>query len=252
MNRPFLEQRSHSWLRRQIGSVRKLWFRLKHGRSPFEARYFDTRFVCTLGDSVAKGIAVNTYDNRQLRFLMDWARREKPDRFYDIGANLGLYACVLVGQGAVATAVAFEPDRNNRRLLERNIALNRLEERIAVRDYALGRQEAELAFREGAQDNRGTSRIVGEGKPNAATAGQYTVRVMPFDRVEDVSSETLMIKMDCEGFESEVLAGMQQALKRNRCLIQIEAFDDDNAETLKGLGYRHIGTIHADQYWVNF
>jgi len=126
MKHPFVHTRSHSWLRRQIGSVRKLWFRWRHGKAPFETRYFDTRFVCTLGDSVSKGIAVNTYDNRQLRFLMDWARREKPDRFYDIGANLGLYACVLVGQGVVASAVAFEPDRNNRRLLERNIALNRL------------------------------------------------------------------------------------------------------------------------------
>lgn len=252
MKHPFVQTRSHSWLRRQIGSVRKLWFRLKHGRSPFEARYFDTRFICTLSDSVAKGIAVNTYDNRQLQFLMDWARREKPDRFYDIGANLGLYACVLVRHGAVASAVAFEPDRNNRRLLERNIALNRLEERIVVRDYALGREETELAFREGGQDNRGTSRIVAQPGQDTATAGQYAVTVMPFDRAEDVSGETLMIKMDCEGFESEVIAGMHRALTRNRCLIQIEAFDDENAETLKGLGYRHIGTIHADQYWVNF
>ena len=252
MKRPFLQKRSHSWLRRQIGSIRKQWFRMKYGRAPFEARYFDTRFVCTLGDSVAKGIAVNTYDNRQLRFLMDWARREKPDRFYDIGANLGLYACVLVGQGAVASAVAFEPDRNNRRLLEANIALNRLEERINVRDYALGREEAELAFREGAQDNRGTSRIVAQPEKDSASTSQYAVRVMPFDRVEEIAGETLMIKMDCEGFEGEVIAGMRQALGRNRCLIQIEAFDDDNAETLKGLGYRHIGTIHADQYWVNF
>lgn len=121
-----------------------------------------------------------------------------------------------------------------------------------MRDYALGREEAELAFREGAQDNRGTSRIVGEGESDGASAGQYAVTVMPFDRVADVAGETLMIKMDCEGFESEVIAGMRQALGRNRCLIQIEAFDDDNAESLKSLGYRHIGTIHADQYWVNF
>ncbi len=252
MNRSFLERRSHSWLRRQTGSVRKQWFRWKYGDAPFEARYFDTRFLCTLADSVAKGIAVNTYDNRQLRFLMRWARREKPVRFYDIGANLGLYSCVLVRRGAVASAVAFEPDRNNRRLLERNIALNHLEERIAVRDYALGRDEDELAFREGAQDNRGTSRILGEGETDASTAGQYAVRVMPFDRVEVIAGETLMIKMDCEGFESEVIGGMQQALTRNRCLLQIEAFDDGNAETLEGLGYRHIGTISADQYWVNF
>ena len=252
MKHPFVHTRSHSWLRRQIGSVRKLWFRWRHGKASFETCYFDARFVCTLGDSVSKGIAVNTYDNRQLRFLMDWARREKPDRFYDIGANLGLYACVLVGQGVVASAVAFEPDRNNRRLLERNITLNRLEERIAVRDYALGREEAELAFREGAQANRGTSRIVVKGEPDAGCTGQYSVAVMPFDQVADVASETLMIKMDCEGFESEVIAGMHHALTRNRCLIQIEAFDDANAETLKSLGYHHIGTIHADQYWVNF
>lgn len=252
MNRPFLEQRSHSWLRRQIGSVRKQWFRWRHGQAPFEARYLDTRFICMLGDSVAKGIAVNTYDNRQLRFLMNWARREKPVRLYDIGANLGLYSCVLVRRGAVASAVAFEPDRNNRRLLERNIALNRLEECIIVRKYALGREEAERAFREGAQDNRGTSRIVAQGEADAVSHGQYAVRVMPFDRIEHVAGETLMIKMDCEGYESEVLAGMRQGLTRNRCLLQIEAFDDDNAETLTGLGYRHIGTIHADQYWVNF
>jgi hypothetical protein len=42
---------------------------------------------------------------------MSSAAAIKPDVFIDVGANLGLYTCVLLKNRLVPRAILFEPDR---------------------------------------------------------------------------------------------------------------------------------------------
>lgn len=248
---PFRIARTHSAWRKQWGGLRKRVLALRHGRAPFVARYLGARFRCDLADGVAKGIAANTYDHRQLAFLEGWARRERPDRFLDIGANLGLYSCVLVAGGAVPRATAFEPDARNRDALAGSVALNGLAQRVTIEPCALGAAAGEAWLDEGPAANRGTSRLADEREgAGSGAVRRYRVPVRRLDDLLDAHGETLLVKIDVEGREVGVLEGMARTLAANRCLVQVEAFDDAHARLLEGAGYRFLGSIANDRFWL--
>ena len=59
------------------------------------------------------------------------------DLFADVGANVGSYTILAPGVVGCRT-VAFEPDPVTAAALERNIALNRISERVETRKAAVG------------------------------------------------------------------------------------------------------------------
>ncbi|TVR11504.1 MAG: FkbM family methyltransferase [Salinarimonadaceae bacterium] len=242
---PRSHARSHSWARRQWGALRKRWLRLRYGDAEFVVEYFGARFACRLADGVGKGVALNTYDHRQLSLMLEEARREKPDLFLDIGANFGLYACILARNGAVAHAIAFEPDRRNEAQLRANIARNGLDEIVAVEPLALGPQTGEARLAEGPASNRGASRLV-DGEDDEAS---YTVPVRRLDDLVALTGARILAKIDVEGREAGVLAGMERLLRENRCFLQIEAFSDSHVAILEACGYMRLGAIANDQFW---
>jgi FkbM family methyltransferase len=254
--------RSHSFWRRQWGALRKRWLRLRHGEAHFLATYLGAQFACRLDDGVAKGMALNTYDHRQITRLMAWSRMEKPSLFIDIGANLGLYSCILVKNGCVPEALAFEPDRGNAQALTENIERNRLSGQIRIAQVALGAQEGEAWLAEGPHGNRGTSRLMdpdtqsagndaarGDREVAAAGTARYQVPLRRLDAMLDLRDACLMIKIDVEGREAGVLAGMADLLAGNRGLIQIEAFDEAYRQALETAGFVYRGSIACDHFW---
>ena len=64
------------------------------------------------------------------------------------------------------------------------------------------------------------------------------------------SDGSLAVKIDVEGFELEVLAGMQRTLKENRGIVQIESTTtrDSVVEFMRKCGYELV----ADFYWDLF
>lgn len=258
--------RSHSFWRRQWGALRKRWLRLRHGETPFVASYLGAQFACRLDDGVAKGMALNTYDHRQLTRLMAWSRTAEPSLFIDIGANLGLYSCILVKNGCAPEALAFEPDRGNAQALIENVERNGLSRQIRIAQVALGAQEGEAWLAEGPHSNRGTSRLMdppteagllttgdgatrGDREVAAAATARYRVLLHQLDSMLTLRDACLMIKIDVEGREAGVLAGMAELLAGNRGLIQIEAFDDGYRPFLEEAGFVYRGSIACDHFW---
>jgi len=47
-----------------------------------------------------------------------------------------------------------------------------------------------------------------------------------------------LVKIDVEGFENRVLAGMRNLLRQNKCVVQIKAFEPKPLEAMHDLGYR--------------
>jgi FkbM family methyltransferase len=129
---------------------------------------------------------------------------------FDIGANIGLTACIFSPKAAAV--YAFEPNPPVFRLLEENVRANALDN---VRPFALAI---------GAEP--GTTHFNGESAFGYMTAntGAPKVRVETIDRLVDQLRITRLdfLKIDVEGFEPAVLAGAEATIKRFNPVIYME------------------------------
>jgi FkbM family methyltransferase len=170
------------------------------------------------------------------------------DVFVDVGANEGmisLLAARLVGpQGRV---VAFEPNPVPRKIMEGNIRRNRITN-VEVRASGLGDIPGELRlFVPDVNTGEGTFTELA-GVPGTAITCPV---VIGDDALRGLRPRA--IKIDVEGFESRVLAGLRETLARDRPIVCIEmnaghlARDGSSLEAvarlLESLGYtgRRLG-----------
>lgn len=137
------------------------------------------------------------------------------DVFFDVGANIGLVSLIVAHQPRFRDGVVhgFEPEPRNLEHMRRNIAANDLTARVHAHDVALSKEEgtAELFVRGKAGEGRHS--LVSERGSTGAI--QVTLTTMEsFCRSRDVLPT--VVKIDVEGAEGEVLAGMTDLLKRHR------------------------------------
>lgn len=158
-----------------------------------------------------------------LEALLGELRRD--DVFYDVGANVGLYAC-LAADVVDAPVVAFEPHPENADRLARNVALNDAD--VSLYRCALAAEEgtAELEL---ALDEVGSAGHSLVGTPGKSGYGAVEVRKRRGDEL--VAAEGLpdptVLKIDVEGTERDVLEGLSETLSRPACrLVYCEVHPD--------------------------
>ncbi|HWH13666.1 MAG TPA: FkbM family methyltransferase [Miltoncostaeaceae bacterium] len=141
-----------------------------------------------------------------------WVRRllRPGDLVVDVGANVGFFtllAAAAVGPGGRVHAL--EPIPANAEVLERNLALNGLRN-VAVRRAAAGDHEGEIRLGLDHPDpgERGVSGHYTEGGAREAIA----VPVVTLDALLAGGPPARLVKIDVEGAEPRVLAGMARTL----------------------------------------
>lgn len=224
---------------------RSLWKRLDrlvHGDRYFMADYLGARFMVRATNVIGREISAGTYDLDQLDHMIAACARLRPTVFLDIGANAGLYTCILLKRGLVPRAVAFEPDRRNAVHLRANLLVNDLTDRVDLREIALGDSPGRLRLVPGPESNTGASRLAAAGDDG------YEVEVARFDDLLSLAGETLALKLDVEFHEPEALAGMPGLLHDNRGIAQIESWDhrDTVIATMQGHGWHLTAEFGPD------
>jgi len=174
----------------------------------------------------------------------------------DVGANLGLYSLIAAQSGNVADILAFEPDPRNYRQLQANLRLNRLTDRVRTFPIGLGSRDADATFLQENGRSTGQSRIVATAPAdtNRSRYTKTTIDVIQFDRHFKYSDGDILVKIDVEGHEQEVIAGMRNLLAGNRCQLQVEVFDASlgAVEDLLGkLGYAKTLEFGYDRIFSN-
>ncbi|MGC1447065.1 MAG: FkbM family methyltransferase, partial [Xanthobacteraceae bacterium] len=165
----------------------------------------------------------------------------KPDVFIDIGANLGLYTCIVMKNRRAPRAILFEPDRRNRVHLRANLLINDLlDADITINEVALGAAPGKFRLVPGPERDIGLSQIV-----ETAPAGQdcevgYEVEIVRFDDLVALSGKTLAVKIDIERYERKALAGMARTLADNRGVVQIEVLEarDETTALMAAAGFK--------------
>jgi FkbM family methyltransferase len=173
--------------------------------------------------------------------------------FYDIGANLGYYTVLLGQQPQITTVRSFEPFPALQLQIGSNVLINGLVDKWRGFQCALGdsKGEAELFYH---PFWLGTSSL----DKDWVQRSEYSIRVdvHTFDSLVDTRGERCFVKIDVEGLELSVLAGMQGFLRNNTVFLQIETTGERAAQVeavLHEAGYRPAGRASgADLYFSNF
>lgn len=146
--------------------------------------------------------------------------------FVDVGANIGRHA--LTGAsvvGEAGTVLAFEPNPPVREVLEENVRLNGFTGRVRIFSCALGAATSRSALRVPSTEipeasNMGLASLVDFGLPSDSVE-------VPVQTLDDVFEESGLVrcdvvKIDVQGYEAQVLAGMRTVLLRHRPRVVFE------------------------------
>lgn len=195
------------------------------------------------------------FETRQITRLAQLCLDRGVTRFFDIGANIGLYSVLLPRMApGVARVDAFEPVSGTRWRLAANLGLNGMAGRVHVHAVALSDREgsAEIAIDPGSTGVSTLSPSPDEIAHRAFSRSEAVPLAM-FDRYMPGLEGRLAFKIDVEGHELAVLAGMRETLQRADCVLQIEARARNAAAVdaaCADLGYSQIDGIDDDRFFL--
>ncbi len=145
--------------------------------------------------------------------------------FADIGANIGNHALFALKVLGVKKLIAFEPNPVAIAILQSNLGLNGVIERCDLRHLGFGlsdKAQGGLAMAVARPNkNLGGGKLVSGGDLQVIPGDQALAK----DNVD-------FIKIDVEGMEMQVLAGLAETIARCRPRIFIEVDDVNNAAFL--------------------
>ena len=201
--------------------LKKLLFELKYANKNEHTQKIGSltlRFNTT--DAYSKSWFYPRYDNGKIHepavSTLLLAALKPTDCFFDVGTNLGYFTCIAA-HTCTTTVHAFEMDAHCIPLLKGNLNMNQLEN-VVVNNVAVS-------------DKTGLERIPLLKQPNAGLQIIKTGEEKTFVEVKSITLDQYVktnslsptfLKIDVEGAEMNVLAGMTTLLKSNlQLLIEI-------------------------------
>lgn len=186
------------WLRWQIGSrilpgevvwpfVNDAWLSIRPGMT-----------------GATGNIYTGLHEFEDMAFVCHYLRPD--DLFVDVGANVGSYT-VLAAAAVGAACFSIEPLPQAFATLRRNIALNDMGGRVKALNVGLARQPGVLHFTSQLDT---VNHVLSDGETHANSVE------VPVRTLDDVvgNAAPALLKIDVEGYETEVLAGAERTLAK--------------------------------------
>ncbi len=192
------------------------------------------------GDGLARNLhwrGIKAYEAETLSVFERLARRG--GTVIDIGANTGLYSLLACAASPQVRVIAFEPVPRLYEHLRRNVELNGWGKRIELHDSAVSDASGTADFVL-PRSQVPTSAHLSSAAYRSHEGAVVTVPVARLDDV-DTGDDVRLIKIDVEGAEDKVLAGMPKLLSQQRPDIVIECLPEgpfrEVERLLEGDGY---------------
>ncbi|TWR30237.1 FkbM family methyltransferase [Mucilaginibacter pallidiroseus] len=140
------------------------------------------------------------HEFEDMAFLLHFLR--PGDWFTDVGANIGSYTILASGE-AGANSIAVEPVPATFSNLQHNINLNELAIKVKALNIGLGSKKDILRFTKGHDTGN-----------HVANDNDTDIIEVPIDTLDNIMTDNapILIKIDVEGFETEVLNGAKKTL----------------------------------------
>jgi len=152
-----------------------------------------------------KGATGNLYcglhEYQDMFFLLHFLKES--DMFVDIGANIGSYTVLAAGH-INAKTISIEPVPSTYSNLINNISINNIQNIVEALNIALGSEKGNISFTK-TQDT--SNHVATQFDKEVINVNVNTLDKILFDK-----KVPALIKIDVEGFETEVLNGAAQTL----------------------------------------
>ena len=171
--------------------------------------------------------------------------------FFDIGANVGLYTWEVREACPTRNILAFEPDPENIKLLEKTLGEANLQN-LAICKSALSNQSGTVSFFQDTLTSA-TGCVAGNNKPWIeqylnGSANEIRVKTMTLDSVVIEDKTPSLMKIDVEGHEFKVLQGGRNTLTEAKPLLIIESFPPKLHTVLSLLHEIGYSSMDADRH----
>jgi FkbM family methyltransferase len=171
---------------------------------PFTER---SKLIIQKGMTGATGnLYCGLHEYHDMFFLLHFLRKE--DLFVDIGANVGSYS-VLASAHVGSKVISIEPVPKTFSTLTQNILINQVNGNVTLLNVAAGSKKDTLKF---------TSSFDTVNHVVASHEKVEDVIDVKVDKLDSILNSDIpaLIKIDVEGFETEVIKGASHVLKENK------------------------------------
>lgn len=179
----------------------------RSGRGPKELT-FDTRSGIRIHTPNRPGARVPVYEIfAEDCYRLEWflgPLLDRPIQVIDIGGHVGTFSVRLTQLHQRATVQTFEPSATTAAFLRRNVAQNRVADRVTVNEVALAATSGFAIF----DDNGAGSGLNGLQSAGHSTGTATKVETIAFDEaVANAEAPVDVVKVDCEGGEFDLVLG---------------------------------------------
>jgi FkbM family methyltransferase len=230
--------------------------------SPFDTELVETRFgkfrirphtmyMCTVSPA---------FERRDVDYLLELLQRLRDENkkvlFLDIGAGIGTFSVTVGSRFRDYTGLliaAFEPAASSYALLEENIRLNNLKDKVEPHNLALfSEDDREVGFQfypdtPGSSGLRLSRAHQGTGKVTTKTLNSVMAE-------KAYGSDAVVLKVDVEGLEAEVLKGGDKVFRSGiDVYIMVEDFVNPAIITyLEKIGADFIRKLTPYNSWWHY
>jgi len=191
---------------RIAGLMRFVKWQISSKLTPYPIIYSFTehsKLIIRRGLTSATGnLYCGLFEYYDMAFLLHFLRPD--DLFIDIGANIGIYT-ILASAETGATTISIEPIPSTYNHLLDNIFINKIEDKVQALNIGLGSEKKFIRF---------TNEL---GAVNHVATGAETNTIeISIETLDSISKRIpTLLKIDVEGFETEVLNGAKSILANN-------------------------------------
>ena len=188
---------------------------------------------------------LKSYEKDRMSYLLN--NSKESNIFIDIGAHIGFYS--ILTSEYFKQIYSYEPNFRNYQKLLKNIKKNKLERKIITFNHGLGEKKQKL---KGISANKGKLIQTSGFSISKNNKTGDDILILKGDDTIKLVNKDITIKIDVEGYEYNVLRGLEATLNNNNCFIQIEIWDKnlkDVLDFLENLSYQKLITIDGDTFF---
>ena len=231
---------------------------LKKNRGYFKINNFEM-FLDFLDPIDREIILHQEFESTEIDYLLKQISKYKIDYFLDVGANCGYYSIKISKKISNIKVLAFEPNIEAYSKFLKSIEKNPdISKKIELKKYGLSDRSAEMKMQSmikfGYAQTGGAS-IVNKNEMNKSFTFPADFKIG--DECINIIDKKIIMKIDVEGHELNVLKGVEKVIKKNKCIIQVEAFKNNYQSVNNFLilaGYKKVYEVvdRSNFFYNNF